>query len=93
MRFPETVYGRCDYTGHMGPQYDSDSSNLHTNADAVHGDTGSGFKLVEFEGKYVCPNCKRRIQNDRISENSARKHSEEESFRGNAGFSRLIEES
>ena len=92
MNFPNTVYGRCDFTGHLGPEYSSGSTNLHTNADAVHGATGSGYKLVEFEGKFVCPACKKRIIADRESIDSARKHSEEERFRANAGFTRLIDD-
>lgn len=92
MRFPKTVFGRCDFSAHLGPEYASGATNLHTNADAVHGDSGNGYKLVEFEGKWMCPACKRRIMSDRVSNDSARKHSEEEKFRANAGFSRLIDD-
>ena len=86
MNFPSTVYGRCDFSGHMGPEYSTVSS-----ADIVHGGSGSGFKLIEFEGKFICPNCKRRILNDRESIKQARKHSEEEAFRASTGYSRLTE--
>ena len=92
MRFPSETFGRCDFTGHLGPQYASGHANLHTNADAVHGDTGTGYKLVEFEGKFMCNPCKKRIIADRESISSARKHSEEDKFRAGAGFSRLIDE-
>lgn len=92
MNFPSTIYGRCDYSGHLGPEYSSGHSNLKTNADAVHGDSGSGYKLVEFEGKFICRTCKNRILSDRNSVDSARKHSEEDRFRASAGFTRLIDE-
>ena len=91
MRFPSKTYGRCDYSAHLGPEYDSDSDNLQTNADAVHGASGSGYDLVEFEGKYICKPCKRRILSERESEDSAKRHSEEDRFRANAGFTRLTD--
>lgn len=86
MNFPRTVYGRCEQNGHLGPDY---SSVSHSDAEVVRGDAGTGYPLVEHNGKFMCKPCKRRLISERESFDAARKHSREEAFRSGAGFQRL----
>ena len=86
MSFPKKVYGRCEESGHLGPDY---SSVSHSNAEVVYGASGSGYPLVEYQGKLICKPCKRRLQSDAESLEGAKKDEKEQSFRASAGFQRL----
>lgn len=83
MDFPKTVYGRCEELGHLGPDY---SSVSHSDAEVVRGDTGTGYVLVEFNGRFICKPCKRRLLSDQESIEGSRKHAREERFRASAGY-------
>jgi hypothetical protein len=86
MDFPSKVFGRCEQTGHLGPDY---STVSHPDAEVVRGDAGTGYPLVPYRGKYMCKPCMRRLESERQSILSAKKHHREEAFRAKAGFQRL----
>ena len=69
----------------MGSDY---TSVTKPDAEVVHGATGSGWPLVEYQGKWICKACKRRLENESVSLESAKKHEKEDSFRSRAGFQR-----
>lgn len=85
MSFPEKVFGRCEESGHVG----SDVAVVdHPNAEVTYGAAGSGYPLVEFQGKFVCKPCKRRLENEAVSIESSHRHEREDAFRSRAGFQR-----
>ena len=85
MSFPETKFGICPVCGANASDYSAGALTLadsQSNLDA----TGSGVKLVEYQGKVMCELCKKTKQADEESNISAKKHAEEQRFRDKAGF-------
>lgn len=85
MAFPKYVFGRCEESGHTG----ADATSVdHPNSETTGTDSGNGWPLVMFRGKYICKPCKRRLESEATSLQDAKKHEREDNFRSQVGFQR-----
>lgn len=82
MSFPDIIFGTCQGCGASGGD-DPDASG----ADAIARDTaGNGVVLKEYDGRFLCDLCIKRLKADEESLLAAERHAEEERFRRSAGF-------
>lgn len=89
MSFPNTRFGICNVCGADSGDYPAGDLTLadsQSNLDP----TGNGVVLVEYQGKFMCENCKKEKQADEESLIIAKKHAEEQKFRDKAGFVDIV---
>lgn len=84
--FPEVKFGICEECGGQG----ADQTSGLTGADASARDTGNGTELQKYKGRNLCPLCIERLKSDEESLMDAKRHAEDEKFRGRAGFANSI---
>jgi hypothetical protein len=87
VNFPEIKFGRCPVCGSKGDDKTSGLTSADSTSDT---DPGTGVILDNYDGKLMCEICRNRLRADAESKLAARKHSEEEKFRGKAGFKKSI---
>lgn len=94
MGFPEVKFGDCqECGGKSGPQTEgltgADAEARQTSGEDGY-DPGNGTELQEYKGRQLCPLCIERLKSDEESLRDAKKHAEDEKFRGKAGFANSI---
>lgn len=80
--FPSIKFGICQVCNGQGADYANPGTGNVPATDIV----GNGVVLEWYDGKLVCPLCKKELIADQESIVSSDKHAEEERFRGQVGF-------
>lgn len=78
------VFGTCPECGGSA----GDNPNPGEGNAPARDTTGNGFELVEYEGRWICPNCKRRLISEEEGRIASEKGRAEDTFRGEIGIIR-----
>ena len=89
MSFPEKRFGICTICNGDGGDYPASELTL-ADSQANIVTAGNGIELLLYQGRLMCKMCKDRLIADEQSLIAAQKHAEEQKFRDNAGFTRLV---